>query len=202
MPFGSQKNNLLPQLNFQGSVTSDGVAHYLDDSFSNQGDFNHIGWAAGLQFQFPLGNRAARAIWQRALLQRQQAIESYGSLISQVVLDVKDAALDIDASWQELVADRRARFANEKTLEGLQKQQEAAVDLTPEFVQLKLQTQDQLAQSEEAEHQALYNYNFAIATMEKAKGSILRYNNVILERQQLPFDMMMNPSGGRRWADK
>jgi outer membrane protein len=194
------KNNLLPQLNFQGSVTSDGVAHFLDQTFSNQNDFNHIGWAAGLQFQFPLGNRAAGAIWQRALLQRQQAIYSYGTLVDQVALDVKSAARDVHTSWEELKADRQARFANEKTLEGLQKQQDAAVELTPEFVKLKLDTQDQLAQSEEAEHQAIYNYNFAIATLEKSKGTILRYNNVILEQQQLPFDMMSKSQSTRRFV--
>ena len=103
---------------------------------------------------------------------------------------MKTAAADVDTSWEELKAARNARFANEKTLEGLQKQEDAAIEMTPEFIKLKLDTQDQLTQSEQQEHQAIYNYNFAIATLEKAKGTILRYNNVILEQEQLPFDML------------
>jgi outer membrane protein TolC len=185
------KNNLLPQLNFQGSVTSDGVARRLDEAFNHQGDFSHIGYAAGLQFQIPLGNRAARAIWQRALLQRQQAIDSYRGLISQVTLDVKTAARQVDTSWKQLHAARNARFAAEKFLAGLQQQQDAGTALTQDFVDFKLRSQEQLAQAEEAEHQSMNDYNFAIANLEKAKGTLLRYNNVILEEQQLPFDMAM-----------
>lgn len=185
------KNNLLPQLNFQGSVTSDGVARRLDEAFDHQGDFSHIGYAAGLQFQIPLGNRAARAIWQRALLQRQQAIDAYRQLIEQVALDVKTAARQVDTSWKQLHAARNARFAAEKFLAGLQQQQDAGTALTQDFVDFKLRSQEQLAQAEEAEHQSMNDYNFAIANLEKAKGTLLRYNNVILEERQLPFDMSL-----------
>ena len=64
------KNNLLPTLNLQGSVTVDGLGQNVGQAFDKQGDFNHIGFVAGFQFEFPLGNRAGRAIWQRAPLLR------------------------------------------------------------------------------------------------------------------------------------
>src|SRR5258708_37148982 len=52
------KNNLLPQLNFQGSITSDGVGREMNSAFDEQANFSHVGFAAGFQFQYPLGNRA------------------------------------------------------------------------------------------------------------------------------------------------
>ena len=184
------KNNLLPQLNFQGSVTSDGVARDLGNAFGNQADFNHIGYSAGLQLTVPLGNRAARAVWQRSLLQRQQAIDSYRQIVETVTQDVKTAVRDLDSAYRTIGRRRLARLAAADTLNKLQQQEEAgATPLTPEFVQLRLDQQDRLATAEEAESQALFDYNFAIATLEKNKGTILRYNNVMLEQKQLPFDM-------------
>ena len=58
--------------------------------------------------------------------------------------------------------------------------------LTPQFVDQKLRQQEQLAQAASAEAQAIANYNIAIANLERAKGTLLRYNNVVLQEQALP----------------
>ena len=76
----------------------------------------------------------------------------------------------------------------EKTLADLQRQQDAGdLPFTSESVQLRLDYQERLAQAEQDEHQAMYDYSFAIATLEKAKGTILRYNNVVMEEEQMPL---------------
>ena len=115
---------------------------------------------------------------------------SYGSLSEKVALDVKAAARQVRDSWKILGAARDSRFSYEKTLAALQQQQDAGSpegSYNPEAVQLRLQVQEQLASAEQSEHQAMYNYSFAIASLEKAKGTILRYNNVIMEEDQLPL---------------
>ena len=184
------KNNLLPQLNFQGSVTSDGVAHSLGNGFSNQSDFNHIGYAAGLQLTVPLGNREARAIWQRALIQREQAIFAYKQIEEQATEDVKAALRGIDSSWDQLGLARLSRIAAADTLNGFRQQQDSgALPYTPDNVQLRLQFQATLAVAEQEEHRASNDYNFAIVSLEKAKGTILRYNNVMLEEAPIPVGM-------------
>ena len=33
------------------------------------------------------------------------------------------------------------------------------------------------------------DYNYAIAQLESAKGTILRYNNVLMEQEPVPFDL-------------
>ncbi len=181
------KNNLLPTLNLQGSVTVDGLSGNLGDAFDIEGNFNHIGFVAGFEFEFPLGNRAARAIWQRAILQRQQAIASYKELTDKAALEIKTAARAVDTSWEVLHKRRDARFAATKLVEDFERQQ-ASGDLpfTPDTVNLRLQYQETLAAAEEAEHQAMSDYNFAIANLEKSKGTVLRYNNIRLEEARLP----------------
>jgi outer membrane protein len=195
------KNNLLPTLNLQGSVTVDGLGQNVGQAFDKQGDFNHIGFVAGFQFEYPLGNRAGRAIWQRALAQRDQAIASYGSLAEKVAVDVKAAARAVTSNWKILGAARDSRFSYEKTLAALQQQQDAgspAGSYNPEAVQLRLQVQEQLASAEQFEHEAMYNYSFAIASLEKAKGTILRYNNVMMEEEQLPLGPKRQWGGPKR----
>ena len=183
------RNGLLPSLTLNLATTVQGLSRTLQGAFNDQGNWNHVGFNVGLQFQMPIGNRAARAVWQRSLLQRMQAIAGYGSQIEKVTADVKAAARQVDASWKRLYAAHNSVLGYEKLLETLDKQVKSGVQpLTFEFVFNLLQDQEQLAGQERAEHLAQNDYNYAIAQLEAAKGTILRYDNVIMEQEQLPFD--------------
>jgi hypothetical protein len=110
--------------------------------------------------------------------------------VNQIALDVKTAARQVDATWVRLGKARDSRLHYEKVLEHLSDQVTSGdQQLTFDFVFNLLQDQQQLSQAEQTEHLAMNDYNFAIATLEKNKGTILRYNNVIMEQEQLPIDM-------------
>jgi len=181
------KNNLLPQLNLIGQIGTQGADGSYDDAVSNQLDFDHISYTAGIQFEIPIGNRAARATYQRSLLQRQQAMVQYQNLVEQVSLDVKTALREVDTTWDEMVARRTARFAEEDSLKAIDQREAAGEPLTPTFVQLKLDTQGRVAAARSSEVEAISNYNIAMARLEQSKGTLLRYNNIIMEEnpQQL-----------------
>ncbi len=181
------KNGLLPQLNLLASGGFQGLDSSFGGAFDNQIDFNHFSWSVGFEFEIPIGNREARAVWQRSLLQRQQAIEQYRSVIEQVALDVKIAAREVDTTWNEMTTTRLARFAADQSLNAIQQREDAKEPLTPTFVQLKLDTQERLATSKIAEAQAVSNYNNGLAKLERAKGTLLRYNNVLMEEDKLPL---------------
>lgn len=181
------KNGLLPQLNLRGAAGFQGLDENLGGAFDTQADFNHFSWSIGLEFEIPIGNRAARAVYQRSLLQRQQAIEQYRLLIEQVALDVKQAAREVETSWNEIVTSRAARFAADQALTAIQQREDAKEPLTPTFVQLKLDTQERLATARSNEAQAISTYNNALAALERSKGTLLRYVNVQLEEDKYPF---------------
>jgi len=188
-------NNLLPSLTAQLQATVDGLGRNINDAFNKEGDFNHLGYQAGLQFEFPIGDRAAGAIWQRSILQRMQAVASYVGLVNQVSEEVKTAARAVDTSWFRLRVARDSRLHYEKLVEDEALQDKSGdVPFTSESVFERLQQQLGLATAEQTEHQALNDYNYAIANLEKAKGTILRYNNVVMEQEQLPFDMNVKGS--------
>jgi outer membrane protein len=181
------RNNLLPALNLVGSVGVQGVGESPGEAFREQRGFDAISYGIGIQLEIPIGNRAARAIQQRSMLQQQQAIQQYRNLIDQVALEVKLAARDVETSWSEIRAARNARLAARDAMEAIELQAEDLPELTATWVQLELNAQAEVAETERAEAAAIANYNVAIARLERAKGTILRYNNVILQEEPRPF---------------
>jgi outer membrane protein TolC len=175
------RNNLLPQLNIVGSISVNGLDETYGRALEDQADFDTVGWAIGFQFEIPLGNRAARATNQRARLQQQQAITQYANLIEQVALDVRTAMRDVDTRWDQIIASRQSRFAQEDALLAIQQREDAGEQLTPTFVQLKLDQQERFAQAASQEAEAVSNYNNALAVLERSKGTLLRYNNILME---------------------
>ncbi len=179
------KNNLLPQLNLVGQISVQGFDDSWGGAFENQADLDQISYGVGLQLEIPIGNRAARAIYTRSRLQRLQAIEQYQNLVSQIALDLKTAQREVQTAWDEMVASREATLAAAEALRLTQERRRLGEPLTPTFVQLELNLQLELAQAEQAEQQAITAYNVAIARFERAKGTLLRYNNVLLAEEQL-----------------
>jgi outer membrane protein TolC len=186
------RNGLLPSLTLALTGTVDGVGRGFSDGFHSEGDFNHLGYSVELQFQLPIGNRAARAVWQRALLQRMQAIASYGKQIEQVTSDVQAAARKVRFSWDRLTEARSSVLSYQRLLDSLDAQRrQGDQQLTFDFVFNLLQDQEQLAAQQRAEHLAESDYNSAIAQLEQAKGTILRYDNVMMEQEPVPFDVQL-----------
>jgi outer membrane protein TolC len=158
-----------------------GLGEEYRDALSDQSEFDFIDYAVGLQLEIPIGNRAARAIWRRAQLQRSQAIDQYRALIDQVSVDVKVAVREVETTWDEMIGSTRARFAAADALLAIEEREKANEPLTPEFVNRKLDLQAQLAQAQSREAEATSNYMVAISGLERAKGTLLRYNNIVME---------------------
>jgi outer membrane protein TolC len=180
------RNNLLPQLNLTGSVSIQGAGFNPGQALKDQRHWEDVSSSIGLELEIPIGNRAARAIYRRVQLQRLQAITQYKNQIDLVQQEVKTSLRDVETSWAEITQRRQARFAAADSLLAIKQREEAGEALTPTFVQLQLDAQERLARAEAEEAAAVSNYNVAIAQLERAKGTLLRYNNVVMEEEPLP----------------
>ena len=78
------------------------------------------------------------------------------------------------------------KYAAADALRAVQVREDAGEALTPEFVDLKLRQQELLAQSQRDEAAAISNYNIALSVLEKSKGTLLKYNNVVMQEASLP----------------
>jgi outer membrane protein TolC len=180
------RNNLLPQLNLTGSVTLSGAGFNPGQALKDQRQWEDVSSSIGLELEIPIGNRAAWAIYRRVQLQRLQAITQYKNQIDLVQQEVKTSLRDVETSWDEIRQRRQARFASADSLLAIKQREEAGEALTPTFVQLQLDAQERLARAEAEEAAAISNYNVAISQLERAKGTLLRYNNVVMEEESLP----------------
>src|SRR4029453_8564479 len=180
------RNNLLPQLNFTGSLSLQGVGLNVGQALKDQRQWEDISSSIGLEFEIPIGNRAARAIYRRVQLQRLQAITQYKNLIDQVQQEVKTSVREVNYAWKIIGQRRQARFAAADSLLAIQQRAEAGEALTPTFVQLQLDAQERLARAQAEEAASISDYNVAISRLERAKGTLLRYNNVVMEEESLP----------------
>mgnify|MGYP001551859440 CR=1 FL=1 len=99
-------------------------------------------------------------------------------------------AREVDTTWNEMATTRMARFAQEQSLNAIQQREDAKEPLTPTFVQLKLDTQERVATAKIAEAQALSNYNNSLAKLERAKGTLLKYNNVVMDEDKFPIGVV------------
>ena len=180
-------NGIYPKLDFVGSASIQGLSTSFGSAFNDQWSSGHGIYSASLQFELPLGNREARAIYQRALLQRLQAVTAYHNLIELVEMEVSQAVRDVETKWNDLDRARRARYRYEDVLNGFVQRRKSGVQaLDPQFVQLELDSQQRLADSQVTEAKAIQDYNFALATLERAKGTILRYNNIVMREDNYP----------------
>ena len=99
--------------------------------------------------------------------------------------DVSTSLREVNTSYDEIVKRARAVFLAYDSLRAIQQRREADEALTPTFVQLELDSQQTYANARAEEAQAIQNYNTAIARLERNKGSLLRYNNVVMQETQL-----------------
>jgi outer membrane protein TolC len=180
------KNNRLPALNVTGSLGLVGLGGDWGEASSSQFQADFVNYAIGLSLEMPIGFRGPNAIWQRTLLQRQQGVAQYQALVEGVVLEVKQAQLEVETRWEETVSARHLRLASEKSLSALQIKLEQDRK-TPELLQLVLDRQERLGEAQRAEIDAIVSYNIAVSVLERAKGTLLRYNNVVLREEADPF---------------
>ena len=177
------RNSVLPRLDF---VVTGGVQG-LDDAYgtavSNQFGFEGFTAGAGLQLEVPLGNRAARSVLRRALLQRLQAIAEYGRLIDQITFEVDVALRRVDTAYAVLLKSRELTASAEEQVRVSDNQEQNAASLDAAFVDRRLRFLDTLAVAQNAESRALADFNAALAEFERSKGTLLRYNNIVLAEE-------------------
>jgi outer membrane protein len=184
--YKAAQNNILPELNLVGSVGYRSVSDHVLAAAAAQDDPTLLEYSVGLQLTVPLGNREARAILQRTGLQRLQAIYQYKDLIEQVTSEVKTAHDNVYASWERLGTARQSLFAAQAALDAIQQEQDVGnAALTPDFVNRKLNAQEVLAQARREDARAATDYNTAISALERAKGTLLKYDNVLMAEEPL-----------------
>ncbi|MDH3584423.1 MAG: TolC family protein [Phycisphaerae bacterium] len=181
-------NQRLPLLNLNAQVQYFGFGSEHSNSFSNLRDADFIDYLIGLQFEQPIGNRAAEATMKQTRLARQASVVQYKNTVQEVALSVKEAMRQLVTSF-ELIgiarATRRAAAENLRVIEEREKQGEAQ---TADFLlDLKLNTQQRVSEAAIAEIRSVIDYNIAYARLLQSNGTLLEHNQIQFEWPQDMF---------------
>ena len=135
----------------------------------------------GVQFEMPIGNRAPRAAHHRARLELARAKAAQRLEIELTILDVNEAVRLIATRYDQIMPTFIAAEAREKEVASIiaRAERKDFNTLTNE-----LNARRSLAAARRTLIQAMVEYNIAIISLEQAKGTLLRYSNVVISTDQ------------------
>ena len=162
------RSGLLPRLDLFVTLGKTGFAQSFGDSWRNIDDSGYD-LAAGLSFELPLGNRAARADSDRARFSRQQAVEAVGNLVQLAALDVQLAWLEVERSREQISATAATRELQQEVLRA----EQARFSVGAGTALAVSQAQRDLLESQLDEVEAAIRYRQAITTLHRQSGTLL-----------------------------
>jgi len=177
LQLGIAKNQALPQMDFTYRMTLNGLGPSADRGFDQLTGANFINQFVGLQFLWNFGERAERAGIRIAALQQSQAVLRYKQALDNIITDCKVALRNLDTNYEQLSPSYQGVIAAAENLRSLEERQERK---SPAELNTILSAQTQLATARRALLQAAINYSNGMVDVERAKGTLPEYDNVVL----------------------
>jgi outer membrane protein TolC len=174
------KNNSLPKFDLTFRYTINGMSDNPGNAFDEMTTSNFQDYFVGVSFEYPIGNRGPRAELKKAILQRDQAIAGLKQVIEGVILDVDVAVRNLQTSYHQVTPSKESVVAAEENLAAIIARK---IKLSPEFLEVQLNAQETMANSRRVLLRALVNYNISIVQLERAKDTLLRYDNVEMQAE-------------------
>jgi outer membrane protein len=164
-----RENQALPQFSVSAGYTVNGLGGSLGDSFETLEDNHFEDWNVGFAASLPLGNEAALANLRTAVLQRMQRLSSKDGRRQTIRQEVLDAADDIRAGWQRVLAARQSVILNTRTLDAEQRQFDVGLSTSTDV----LDAAARLADAQSAEIRAIVDYQISQINLASASGTLL-----------------------------
>jgi outer membrane protein len=196
MMIQGNKNGLLPQLQAFAEFTNHGLAGPANPLYNNccgaPNDFfiggtgnvygqifrrNFPDYSAGFSLNIPFRNRAQQADYVTDQLQLRQNELQMQRSVNQVRVDVKTAIIGLQQARARYETAVDTRKLSEQTLEAEQKRFQAGVGSVAQVIQ----AQKDLANTQDAEVQAMANFTHAQIFFDAAMGRTLDVNHISFE---------------------
>ena len=168
------KNQLLPDLSFQGGLGLAGLGNNPSNSWDRMGSTDFYNMGGGLVLSYPLGNRGAESQLQRRVLETHQQQASLFRVRQQVILDVKEAIRQIETNYKRIRTNQTSRRLSEKQL----KAEEERLNLGLSTTRLVIEFQRDLRIAQSRELRAILDYNQSLSRLRLVTASTLDHYNI------------------------
>ena len=173
------RNQLWPEIDLNASYGWNGAGGTFGEWATSVGSRDSPQWSAGMTVTFPLGNRQARASYQRDRLTVEQFLLQLKQLEQHIVVDVDNAVGRVQTNLKSVEAAAAARRLADESLKAEKTKLRAGTSTT--F--LVLQAQSQLAAARSAEIRARADYAESLVTLAQREGTTLQKNNIALDER-------------------
>ena len=181
------KNELLPLLNLVTQTHVSGLAAQGDAvvAFRRQFDTGAPSYGIGLQYEFPVGNRAAKARLRRRKIELRQISNQYSTTIETIRHEVSVGVRELQTSMNELGTKQAAMLARANQLDSMTARWEQLPDdQSNKSLALEnlLLVQNQLAGSELEYLTAQLTYNLSLVNLKRVTGVLLQSDQVNISK--------------------
>ncbi|MEL6497093.1 MAG: TolC family protein [Planctomycetota bacterium] len=163
------KNDALPQLDASFTYRRNGLGAELEGALNQIYQDEFEDYSFGLSASIPIGNNAAEARVQRALLNRMSRVLTKQARAQTVTQDVLDAAERLRSDWQRILASRQSVALNARTLDAEQRQFTQGLSTSVDV----LEAAGRLAAARAEEIRAVADYELAQLALAEATGTVL-----------------------------
>ena len=164
------RNLSLPRLDLIGIGRLNAHDAEFGDAVSNISDTDGYQWAAGLQMEITLGDRARRVLIDKRALELRQALVDQRQLMVVIVQHIREAVREIGAAIERVEVTRSATMLARTQLEA--EQEKFRLGLSTSFNVLEFQ--EVLTNALSNETLALSDYNVSLARLDQLTG-MMRY---------------------------
>ena len=172
------ENQRMPRLDLVASTRTQGLARGRKTAGNVLESGDYISYAVGLSLEIPLGNRQRDAELLKRRLERRQAIAALQNVADQVAIAAKEATRRIQTNYSEIQVQKDAARAARIHLQALEDSEPIRERLTPEFLLVKLQAQESLANAQRAETRSIIDFNISLAELARTSGTVLELHQV------------------------
>jgi Outer membrane protein len=147
---------------FPGTIIGSGPGTDFGSVLNQLFSSDYPTWSVGLNVSYPLGTSADQANAARAQLERKQADARLKSIESRAILQIRNAAYQVDMNAKRIETTRAARELAEQRLDSERKRLD--VGMSTSF--LVIQAQRDLAQARTNELGAILSYDLSLVDFE------------------------------------
>jgi outer membrane protein len=174
------RNRTLPDLSVNANVGFDGFDSRLAGAYERTLKADYPAWGIGLQFSYPIGNRAAENDYIKSKLTLDQARAQLLSLESGVANDVSAAIRLLRTSYKQIDVTARGRAYAEERLRAFEKKNAVGLATTKDVFDVE----NDLVSAKANQIQALVDYNNAITGLWHVTGELLERQGIKLSEHQ------------------
>jgi outer membrane protein len=172
------QNQAKPRLDLTASARTQALESTNWDAQKELPSGDYVSYGLGLSLEYPLGNRAAMAESLKKRIERRKAVAELENLTQKLTVLIREALRNLQADYAQIQIQAQAVEAAQAHLQAVTETEMLREQLTPEFLMVKLQAQETLANTQIAHTKAIADFNIALAELAKTSGTILRMQQV------------------------